>query len=227
MKIYAMSDIHGCLMEFHMALSMIDLSQKDTILILLGDYIHGPESYGVLDKIIALQQKYGSDKVVALMGNHEKMAINGDYPIHTSRYQYDARSEKDDIYIAWMKNLPLYYVTEKQIFCHAGVDETLGEHWEQTDENTFLWKFPAQTGKFCMDIIAGHVGTSQIAKNIRFHDIYFDGQSHYYIDGSTLSSGILPVIMVDTDTNQYYRVTESGNQPILPYREEYSHEKFI
>ena len=48
MYIYAMSDIHGCLEEFNHALSLVDLS-GDNRLILLGDYIHGPDSYGVLD----------------------------------------------------------------------------------------------------------------------------------------------------------------------------------
>ena len=69
MKIYAMSDIHGCLQEFEEALSKVDLSE-DNKLILLGDYIHGPNSYGVMDKIMSLQEKYGSDKVIALLGNH-------------------------------------------------------------------------------------------------------------------------------------------------------------
>ncbi|MBQ7076047.1 MAG: serine/threonine protein phosphatase, partial [Clostridia bacterium] len=58
-----MSDIHGCLKEFEYALTLIDLS-ADNKLILLGDYIHGKDSYGVLDKIISLQKEYGTDKVI-------------------------------------------------------------------------------------------------------------------------------------------------------------------
>lgn len=53
-----------------------------------------------------------------------------------------------------------------------------------------------------------------------FHDIYYDGESHYYIDGAVCESGVIPVIMVDTDTDKYYRVTETGNWLILPYEEE-------
>lgn len=53
-----------------------------------------------------------------------------------------------------------------------------------------------------------------------FHDIYYDGESHYYIDGTVNDSGILPVLMVDTEKDMYYRVTESGNWLILPYDEE-------
>lgn len=66
MKIYAMSDIHGCLQEFEAALDLVDLS-GDNKLILLGDYIHsGADSYGVLKKIITelidLMLKLVSDK---------------------------------------------------------------------------------------------------------------------------------------------------------------------
>ena len=43
MKIYCMSDIHGCLAEFEEALSRIEdrLESEETRLVLLGDYIHG------------------------------------------------------------------------------------------------------------------------------------------------------------------------------------------
>ena len=72
MKIYAMSDIHGCIDEFNNALKLIDLEATNTMLILLGDYIHGGDSIAVLDKVIELQKQYGDQKVVALMGNHEE-----------------------------------------------------------------------------------------------------------------------------------------------------------
>lgn len=57
MKIYCMSDIHGCLAEFEQALSLVTehLEEPETMLILLGDYIHGGgDNYGVLDKIMKL-----------------------------------------------------------------------------------------------------------------------------------------------------------------------------
>ena len=80
MKIYCMSDIHGCLAEFEEALSRIEdrLESEDTRLVLLGDYIHGrQDGRYVLDKIMELQYKYGRDKVVALMGNHEEFVLLG------------------------------------------------------------------------------------------------------------------------------------------------------
>lgn len=71
-----------------------------------------------------------------------------------------------------------------------------------------------------MDIIAEHIGTSEISGDPRYHYIYFDGESHYYIDGTVLDSGVIPVLMVDTEENKYYRVTDAGNCLIIPYNED-------
>lgn len=54
--IYAMSDIHGCLDAFEYALSLIDLS-GDNKIVLLGDYVHGPDSYGVLRLTQEIEKK--------------------------------------------------------------------------------------------------------------------------------------------------------------------------
>lgn len=221
MKIYAMSDIHGCMYEFEKALSRIDLSGEN-MLILLGDYVHGPDSYAVLDKIMELQDLYG-DKIVVLKGNHEQMVVDGEWPINRMKNGGYIRNPRDESkYVAWMEKLPYYYATNKQIFCHAGIDESAGEWWETTTcEWDYLYKYPPQQGEFYLDVIAGHVGTGVIVRNKRYHDIYFDGASHYYIDGTVLRSGVLPVLMYDTETENYYRITESGAWLILPYDEEY------
>lgn len=229
--IYAMSDIHGCPAAFDAALELVDLSGENKLL-LLGDYVHGGEdNYGVLDRIIALQRRYGTDKVIALRGNHEEMAVEGSWRIseHKSERSWDIdydEDDRDDEYISWMENLPYYYTEGRTIFCHAGIDEDSEDAWEySTDEHTFTWKYPAQTGKFyCgdadMKIVAGHVYTSEISGDPRFHDIYFDGESHYYIDGDAIDSGEIPILAVDTVNDKYYRVTDSGMWIVEPYNEE-------
>lgn len=197
--IYAMSDVHGCLQAFEEALLLVDLA-GDNQLVLLGDYIHGgSESYGVLDKIMKLEQKYGTDKIIVLAGNHEDMAMDGRWPISENRFAGTGVDSDEDRYLLWMQNLRRYYATEHQVFCHAGVDEEAEDMWEWgTDDYTFTEKYPAETGKFCMDIIAGHIGTAVISGDSNFHDIYYDGKSHYYIDGTVLDSGKIPVLKVDT-----------------------------
>lgn len=231
MKIYCMSDIHGCLAEFEEALSMITeyLEDDDAMLLLLGDYIHGGiDNYGVLDKIMNLQYEYGgSDKIVALLGNHEEFVLLGDSTINHMIKTFDEdlgiEDGEDDRYVQWMENLPRYYKEGNTIFVHAGIDEESGDLWEWgTGEDIFVNKYPAETGKIEgleMKVVAGHVGTAEISGDPRFHDIYYDGENHYYIDGTVLDSGIIPVLMVDTEIDKYYRVTETGNRLILPYDE--------
>lgn len=224
MKIYAMSDIHGCLQEFEAALELVDLS-GDNKLILLGDYIHsGADSYGVLKKIISLQQKYGNDKVVALMGNHEEIVIEGRAPIQElwGEGLYDSGNAEDDNYIIFMQNLPLYHVEDNIIFVHAGIDEESGDEWEwESTDRDYLEKYPAETGHFDGDmiIVAGHVGTAVIANNYRFHDIYFDGDSHYYIDGTVYESGVINVLMYDTNQKMFYQISEAGQYEIEEYED--------
>lgn len=231
MKIYCMSDIHGCLAEFEEALSLVTehLEEPDTMLCLMGDYIHGgADNYGVLDKIMKLQYQYGTDKVIALMGNHEDFVLLGGSTINYMTRSFEDESGNDDgdddKYLRWMRNLPKYYTEGNTIFVHAGIDEEAGDMWEWgTSDDIFVGKYPAETGHIeglDMKVVAGHVGTAEIAGDPRYHDIFFDGESHYYIDGTVLDSGIIPVLLVDTDEDKYYKVTESGNWLVLPYEED-------
>jgi len=110
--------------------------------------------------------------------------------------------------IQWLKSLPLYYETETQIFVHAGIDEEAGEYWKYgTSNEYFVSKFPATFGKFYKDIIAGHIGTNELAKDNNYHDIYWDKQSHYYIDGTVQKSGSIPMLAYDTETKKYSRIS--------------------
>lgn len=227
MRIYCLGDIHGCYAEFDYALSLFQdqLEDSGTMLVLLGDYIHGrTENKAVLDKIISLQNKYGYDKVVALLGNHEEWCIKGSSTIDEQNPSYEDDYGDDEYYISRFENLPRYYVEGNTIFVHAGIDEAAGDLWElSTDDYTYTNKFPADLGKvegLEMKIVAGHIHTSQIAGNPRFNDILYDGENHYYIDGDVLSTGEIPVLMVDTNEDKYYRVTPNGMYEIEPYNEE-------
>lgn len=220
---YCISDIHGCLSAFNDGLKLIigHLGKPDTALILLGDYVHGGEdNYGVLDKIISLQRRYGRDKVIALMGNHEEMVIKGRYPID----DYDCFNDLNDKYISWMSDLPYYHTDGATVFVHAGIDEEAGEYWEYGSEYgvadyTFTQKYPAQTGRFCSSykIVAGHIHTSEISGDPRFNGIFYDGESHYYIDADTLRSGFVNILKVDTERQKYYEITPYGETPVLPF----------
>ena len=82
---------------------------------LLGDYIHGEsENYEVLDKIMNLQDIYGTDKVVALMGNHEEFILLGYSTVNDMIKPFDeeVKYNNEEKYIHWIKNLPRYFTLE-------------------------------------------------------------------------------------------------------------------
>lgn len=107
--------------------------------------------------------------------------------------------------IDWMKALPYYYETDTQVFVHAGVDEEAGELWKWvTSEDMFLNKYPAETGEFYKDIVAGHVSTASIRGDKDFHDIVWDGANHFYCDGMVGISKKVPVLVYDQEEKQYY-----------------------
>ncbi len=106
--------------------------------------------------------------------------------------------------ISWLRELPYYYETEKQIFVHAGIDEEAGEWWKEgTAENLFTGKFPPTKGSFYKDIIAGHTAASSVAREKEFKGIYYDGQSHYYIDGSVDKTGNLLCLVYNEKSGKY------------------------
>jgi serine/threonine protein phosphatase 1 len=79
---YAIGDVHG---RLDLLDQLLDLVRKDAqslaagdvpVLIFLGDYIdRGPESRGVIERIVELKTK-GEFEIVALMGNHERALLN-------------------------------------------------------------------------------------------------------------------------------------------------------
>ena len=71
-RIIAVSDIHGNSQSLDGILVAINPAAQDT-LVFLGDYVDsGPDSKGVLDRLIDLRSRF---QVVTLMGNHEEMML--------------------------------------------------------------------------------------------------------------------------------------------------------
>ena len=124
--------------------------------------------------------------------------------------------------IRWIRKMPSYYETKNQIYVHAGVDEEAGEDWKWgTPDSIFLGKFPATKGRFHKTIIAGHVGTGSggLAGDCNYHDVYFDGESHYYIDGSVYKGGKLLLLAYDENRNRYFRIENGRKIPVKRFRQ--------
>lgn len=144
----AISDIHGYNSTFERLLKRIDFQKTDE-LILLGDYIdRGPDSKGVLDTILDLQDQ--SYKITCLMGNHEQMLLqtleNPSYKLNWYRNGGDSTMESfstssiDQIpekYIDFISSLKFYYELEDYIFVHAGVNMLADNPLD--DQLSLLW----------------------------------------------------------------------------------------
>ena len=73
MRTLAIGDIHGCSAMLDTLLQAVAPGPDDTI-VTLGDYVdRGPDSPGVLDRLIALGRTH---HLVALRGNHDQMMLD-------------------------------------------------------------------------------------------------------------------------------------------------------
>lgn len=71
-RLLAIGDIHGCARALGALLAAAQPKAEDTV-VTLGDYVdRGPDSYGVLERLIALSKQC---RLVALRGNHEMMML--------------------------------------------------------------------------------------------------------------------------------------------------------
>jgi serine/threonine protein phosphatase 1 len=72
MRLLAIGDIHGCSRAFDALLAAVELRPGDR-LVTLGDYVdRGPDSRGVLDQLLALDE---TGWLIALRGNHDVMMM--------------------------------------------------------------------------------------------------------------------------------------------------------
>lgn len=201
--IYAMSDMHGDMDALERAMSVVDLSDPDSKLIFLGDYMPPPdEDFTMVRELMRIQNEH-PDQVIALAGNHEYRLVE------THRF---GLLEEDPAFV-WMKTLPLFYETDTQIFIHAGVDEEAEDLWKYGSEDSyFCEKMPWSIGPFIKDVIAGHIGTFNMAGDPDFHEVFWDGESHYYLDGTVHVSHNIPVLKYDTERECYtaYSYDENG-----------------
>ena len=149
-RILAIGDIHGCLAQFDALLSAVELRPEDH-LILLGDYVdRGPDSAGVLRRIIDLTQ---SHKVTALRGNHEELMLlarRGPESLDIWRYfggqtalnSYRNGGTLHDVpHEHWEfleKKTVSYLETTTHIFVHAGADPHFDMH--QQSPNVLQWR---------------------------------------------------------------------------------------
>ena len=118
------------------------------------------------------------------------------------------------------KKNQLYYETENQIFVHAGICESNEKSWRNyTEKDEFIWKYPAETGSFYKDIIAGHISSVEVSKDKNYlGKVYWDNKSHFYIDGDTPRSRNIPLLKYDTKTKVYSSFEKEHDKAWTEYK---------
>ena len=129
-RTFAIGDIHGYLDALNGLLDIIRPNSGDTI-VMLGDYVdRGPNSRGVIERLIQLESEC---HLVSILGNHDQMALdiaNGD----TSNFlnwlgfggemtldSYDCASPADfpKEHIEFLRRCVPWHESEQNIFVHA------------------------------------------------------------------------------------------------------------
>ncbi|PQO46411.1 metallophosphoesterase family protein [Blastopirellula marina] len=220
MRTLAIGDIHGCLTALDTLLDMVAPTDNDRI-VTLGDYVdRGPDSRGVIDRVLDLRTKY---ETIHLMGNHEIMMIEArdDAMAFGSWMQYGGEETLLSYEAPWdkltreqfdriasehwefltEKCLP-YYETDTHIFVHANVLPDLPLD-EQEDETLFWDKFanngPHQSGK---TVICGHTSQKSGWPLNVGHSIC--------IDTWVYSEGWLTCL--DVDRGDFWQANEKGQR---------------
>ena len=174
----AIGDIHGCSQALRAVLDVICPGPADRV-VTLGDYVdRGPDSRGVLDRLIELQHQCG---LVPLLGNHDDMFAQACRGFHPRAFlsmggratlaSYGSRGDDGfsmvpEHHLNFLDECENYHETETHIFVHAsylphvpmGEQPSLALRWESLRDG-----IPERhcSGKI---VIAGH--TSQRSGHI-------------------------------------------------------------
>lgn len=168
------------------------------------DYMHG-----IGDEWLVEDCKLQTSRTFLKQEQLEKvqdMALNGRVQ-DVYEYIINCINENHKTLMKWLNHLPYFYETENQIYVHAGIDEEAGDLWKYgTAEFIFTGKYPPTKGKFLKDIIAGHVWAKHVSRDKNHRGVFYDGMSHFYIDGSVARTKQLLCLAYDEDSGAYYDV---------------------
>jgi serine/threonine protein phosphatase 1 len=152
-RYFAIGDIHGCLDKLEKLLCLIDLDWAQDTVVFMGDYIdRGPASREVVETVLELRRKH--DRVVCLMGNHERMFLNwldgreedlflyngGRSTLRSYGIAPDAGDRMAQVppeHLDFFRSLLPFYETEMYLFVHAGVRP--GIPMELQDPYDMIW----------------------------------------------------------------------------------------
>ena len=161
----AITDIHGEVKKLESVLSQIE-TRPDDIFVFMGDYIdRGPNSRDGVEKILEVGEKY---KAIYLMGSHEYALLHAKqdeyYQFLFDNYggpatvkSYGSFENIFKIHGDFFRNLQFYYLTDKYLFVHAGINPNYSlEEQDETDLVYIRSQFIYSKHKLPQKIIFGH-----------------------------------------------------------------------
>jgi serine/threonine protein phosphatase 1 len=206
---YAIGDIHGSLrlLQALIARCRHHAGDQQAIFVFLGDYVdRGPDSAGVVRAIMKLQAEL-PDRVIALKGNHEAMALDaveGKVPADFWLTQGGAETlrsygvanarELPDDHVRWLRALPLHHDDGRRFFVHAGIDPD--RPLDAQRERALLWirepflSDPRDHGRL---IVHGHTPQTNGAPDLRANRLNLD-------TGAVFGGPLTAAIFTDTET---------------------------
>lgn len=211
----AISDIHGCLKSLETLLEVIQPTPDDLI-VTLGDYVdRGPDSKGVIDRLLDLQETHN---LIHLMGNHEIQMIRAlEAEHHLQRFLSGMCGGQDtlDSYGGSFDDIPqehwdfirsaeLYHELDQHILVHAGLEASLPVS-EQGQETYYYQRFHSQeahcSGK---TVICGHTIQGDLPADLG-HSICLDTCAY---GGGWLTA-------LDLDSEKIWQTNERGKSRSL------------
>ncbi len=226
MRTLAIGDIHGSTAALDTLFEVVAPTPQD-LLVFLGDYVdRGPDSKGVLDRLIALATS--GQPLVCLRGNHELMMLRarhdrselkmwlsvggtqaiGSYAVNGMRAHLDSVPP-----IHWEfleKGCVDYFETDTHLFVHARVDPSLP--LDRQSESELFWEFvnaPVrhESGK---RMICGH--SSQRSGLPRAW------RTTVCVDTGAYAGGWLTCL--DVHSGQYWQASQAGHTRVDYLQEE-------
>lgn len=213
------SDIHGELDLLEELLIEVGYDPKVDQLILLGDYIdRGPDSKGVLEKVIALKK----EGAIVLRGNHEEMMVKalttdeekawkhwtdrngGKQTLESYGFSEDVFIVKDDDFVKptlqsstlnehlqFIQSLDYYFEWDDTIFVHAGVHPS--KPIDETDPHELVWIRDVFHNGYCGEktVIFGHTPTKNLHNDKCNNGVYYGENRIIGIDGAAVYGGQL------------------------------------
>lgn len=209
-RIIAVGDIHGCDTAFDRLLEMINLTPRDT-LVVLGDVIdRGPGTRQVVDRLLELR---GFCTLECIMGNHEEIFLNArvggawseswlEFGGREMLDSYDGTIDSiPEEHIAFLEEMLPSYETETDLFVHAHVEPRV--HLAQQKLRALRWDRytgdePPHYSK--KRVICGH--TAQRTGRPALHEGWL------CLDTWVYGRGWLSAL--DTATNMLWQAKQSG-----------------